>query len=261
VKTVIYYFSGTGNSLSAAKKIGGYLGETELVPIASLRGIPGDIVPVAEKVGIICPVYFAGLPAMVALFAGRLDLSAVRYVFSVITYGGGGAESTLAQLDTILRSRSGRGLSAGYFVKMPGNYILMYEPPGGEKLERILSEADNGIRKIAGEILQGKVQPLRRSFLWGLVHALMYSRFISRVHREDRKFTVNDECTACGTCVAVCPAKNIGIVDNKPVWQHRCELCCACIHNCPMQAIQAGTATEKRHRYRNPGVTVAELKG
>ena len=73
--------------------------------------------------------------------------------------------------------------------------------------------------------------------------------------------TVNDTCTSCGTCVAICPAKNIELVEGKPVWQHHCELCCGCIHNCPVQAIQAGAKTEKRLRYRNPSVTIAELKG
>jgi hypothetical protein len=76
---------------------------------------------------------------MVASFAGRLDLSRSRYVFSVLTYGGSGGESALAQLDGILRQKSGRGLSAGWIVKMPGNYILMYEPPTGKKRETILA--------------------------------------------------------------------------------------------------------------------------
>ena len=36
MKTTIYYFSGTGNSLSAARKIAALLGDTDLTPIASL---------------------------------------------------------------------------------------------------------------------------------------------------------------------------------------------------------------------------------
>ena len=45
MKTVIYYFTGTGNSLAAARKIAGALGETELVPIASLADTPGAVTP------------------------------------------------------------------------------------------------------------------------------------------------------------------------------------------------------------------------
>jgi flavodoxin len=58
VKTILYYFSGTGNSLAAAKKIAAALGDCELVSIASLAKTSGDIVPQAERVGIISPVYF-----------------------------------------------------------------------------------------------------------------------------------------------------------------------------------------------------------
>ena len=76
MKTIIYYFTGTGNSLAVAKKIAAALGDCELVPIASLQKTNGDIVPQADRVGIVCPVYFSGLPVMVDSFAQRLDLSA-----------------------------------------------------------------------------------------------------------------------------------------------------------------------------------------
>jgi flavodoxin len=53
MKTIIYYFSGTGNSLAAARKISAILGECELVPIASLQEYQGDIHPYGVRVGIV----------------------------------------------------------------------------------------------------------------------------------------------------------------------------------------------------------------
>ncbi|NLD57360.1 MAG: 4Fe-4S ferredoxin, partial [Methanomicrobiales archaeon] len=53
---------------------------------------------------------------------------------------------------------------------------------------------------------------------------------------------------------------NITLVEEKPVFSHHCEVCCACIHACPVQAIQAGSQTGNRQRYRNPNVTLADLK-
>ncbi len=82
MKTIIYYFTGTGNSLAAAKKIAALLGDCELVPIASLQDIPGAITTEADRIGIVCPVYDAGIPVIVAEFAGRLNLPCrvrVRY--------------------------------------------------------------------------------------------------------------------------------------------------------------------------------------
>jgi ferredoxin len=260
VKTILYYFSGTGNSLAAAKKIAAALGDCELVSIASLAKTSGDIVPQAERVGIISPVYFSGLPLMVAAFAAHLDPAAGTYVFAVITHGGGGESAALRQLDSILRKRHGRGLDAGFGIAMPGNYILMYESPKGKEQEEILAKADAEIAVITVPVSMCERRELPSSLIARLLYTLIYPWFASHVHTDDKKFTVNDRCTSCGTCAAVCPADNIEMIDGKPVWKHRCELCCGSIHLCPVQAIQAGSGTEKRLRYRNPSVTVAELK-
>nr|WP_321353045.1 EFR1 family ferrodoxin [uncultured Methanoregula sp.] len=261
MKTIIYYFTGTGNSLDAAKKIAAGLGDCELVPIASFRETAGDIVAAADRVGIVCPVYFSGLPLMVASFAGRLDHAAAKYVFATVTHGGGGASAAIVQLDRILRARQGRGLDAGFGIAMPGNYILMYDSPAGKKQEEILAKADEEIAGITGPVLRCEKRDLPSAIVPRVLYALIYPWFRSHVHTGDKKFSVTDRCTSCGTCVAVCPADNIGLVEGKPVWKHRCELCCGCIHACPVQAIQAGPGTEKRLRYRNPSVTLTELKG
>jgi ferredoxin len=143
---------------------------------------------------------------------------------------------------------------------MPGNYILMYGSPAGEKRDRILTAADAELDAIAGRIGAGERVTLPYAPLLRLARAIVYPRFRSRVHGEDRTFTVTEACTSCGTCARVCPAENITMVDGRPVWNHRCELCCGCIHLCPVEAIQARKATEGRQRYRNPSVGVAELE-
>jgi len=260
MKTAMYYFTGTGNSLAVAKKICAGLADCSLTPVASVAGTCGPVVPAAGRVGIICPVYFAGLPAMVARFAKRLDLSNAGYTFAVVTFGGGGATSALRQLDGALLKGAGRGLDAGFAVKMPGNNVLLYGPPSPKKRYRIFAAAEGEIAAIVRQVDAGLSPPLPHALFPQLLHALLYPRFIRSVHGADRQFSVSDACTSCGTCVSVCPAGNIRLADKKPVWQHKCELCCACIQLCPAGAIQAGKKTEKRGRYRNPAVTVAELK-
>jgi formate hydrogenlyase subunit 6/NADH:ubiquinone oxidoreductase subunit I len=260
MKTILYYFTGTGNSLAAARTLAAVLGDCTLVPIASLDPAGGVIVPQADRVGILCPVYFAGLPVMVAGFAARLDLSRAKYSFAVVTYGGSGGSSALRQLDDILTARNGRGLDAGFPVKMPGNYILMYGSPAGTKREKMLAMAGEQLAEIARAVSQCGKQKLPSSLFAGLIHALAYPRFASHVHEDDRKFTVSAACTSCGTCARICPAANIELVEGRPVWLHHCELCCGCIHLCPVGAIQAGGKTENRVRYRNPSVTLQELE-
>ena len=260
MKTVVYYFTGTGNSLAVAEGLSGALGDCELVPIASARETSGTVKPGADRVGIACPVYFFGLPALVADFAARLDPTGVPYIFAVVTMGGSGGSAALRQLDGILRRRGGgRELDAGFMVKMPGNYILMYESPMGGRQEQILAEADRQVKEIAGKVGRGHHEKLPWSAVASLVHHVMYPRFIAGVHEADRRFTVDERCTSCGVCAEVCPVGNIRLEAGRPAWQHRCEQCLACIHLCPTQAIQAGPETEKRKRYRHPGVKVASL--
>ena len=261
MKTVLYYFTGTGNSLSVAGDLCRGLGDCEQVSIAGAGEAPGRISPEAERIGIVTPVYFFGLPSLVAVFAGRLDLARARYVFAVATMGGSGGSAALRQLDGILRrGNAGRGLDAGFTVRMPGNYILMYGPPEGTKQEEILRAAGRRVEEIADLVNRGHRSGLSWSPLASLVHRVMYPRFIAGVHEADRKFTVDDRCTSCGLCAEVCPAGNLELEAGRPVWLHRCEQCMACIQLCPAGAIQAGPKTGGRARYRHPAVPVEALK-
>lgn len=260
MKTIIYYFTGTGNSLAVAKKIAAALGECTLVPISSVQKTNDDIVPDAERAGIVCPVYFSGLPLMVATFAEHLDRKAVDYVFTVVTHGGGGGSAALRQFDDILRKRQGRGIDAGFSVTMPGNYILMYDSPERGKQEEILAKADKEISGITGLVMKCEKHMNPSSLITRVLYILLYPRFTSHVHDSDKKFFADENCTSCGICASVCPAGNIELADGKPVWKHHCELCCGCIHLCPAGAIQAGPKTAKRKRYHNPSITLGELK-
>ena len=59
MKTVLYWFSGTGNSLMIAKTIAAELGGAEMVPM--LRADRAADV-VAERVGLVFPVYGRRVP-------------------------------------------------------------------------------------------------------------------------------------------------------------------------------------------------------
>jgi ferredoxin len=197
---------------------------------------------------------------MVEEFAKKLDLSRTRYVFGVVTFGGNGSAPTLRQLDGLLRTTHDRGLDAGFSVKMPGNYIFLYGSPAGEKQVRLLESADREITEMIPLIERCEHHNLPHSLIGWLLHAVAYPWFMGHARTEDRKFTVTDACTSCGTCAKTCPAKNILMVGNRPAWQHHCEVCCRCIHICPAQAIQAGSKTTGRQRYRNPSVSIADFE-
>jgi Pyruvate/2-oxoacid:ferredoxin oxidoreductase delta subunit len=259
MKTIIYYFTGTGNSLAAAKKIAAVLGDCELVPIASLKDTTGDIVPAADRVGIIAPVYDFGLPAIVAEFLKRLDLRTAGYTFCVLTMGGIGA-SALHQAESIVEKKNGRPLDAAWVVRMVGNFVPLYSPPEGAKKEKALARADGTIQDIAGMIDNGiMVRPKIAPFS-SLLKRLMYSGFMRQIHEADKKFVADEHCTRCGTCSRVCPVQNIIMVEEKPEWQHHCQLCMACLNLCPEKAIQWTEKTKNRGRYRHPDLKIADMK-
>ena len=76
----ICYFTGTGNSLYVAKRIGG-----ELYPISQLMR-QHEIIIKDDAVGIVCPVYAGEMPMMVRDFLSKAKIE-TEYFFIVYTYG------------------------------------------------------------------------------------------------------------------------------------------------------------------------------
>ena len=64
MKTTIYYFSGTGNSLKIARDIAEKLEECELIPIAKVWQ-QDQLASTSKNVGFIFPLYYFGLPKIV----------------------------------------------------------------------------------------------------------------------------------------------------------------------------------------------------
>jgi ferredoxin len=260
MKTVIYYFTGTGNSLRVAKGLCEALGDCTIEAIASLQGLPGStITPSAERVGIVCPVYFGGIPAIVARFLERLDVQDTTYIFAALTLGGHGT-SALVLIDRIMEEQHNRGLDAGFLVRMPGNYIRMYSAVTGEKRTALVNEAEDRIKEIANAIRSCRTIPVPGGIVSTLLLRFMYPRFLRTAKEADREMSADDRCTACGTCVEVCPVGNIALEGNRPVWRHACEQCMACIQLCPKEAIQIGKKTKARARYRHPALSIEDMK-
>jgi ferredoxin len=254
--TTIYWFSGTGNSLALAREIARTLEDARLVPIASLGPDP---VTVDGDFGLVCPVYFYGLPLVVREFLARVDARSAPYAFCVL--GAGGFPGWAATQARRLGRRAGKSFDAVHSVVMPGNYIAMYDVRGGDARERILGAARDDAKRIAAAVRNRTGRSQRGgSPLSALLYATFGGWFRRTCRGLDAKFVATDACTGCGACARVCPVRNIELVDGRPRWHHRCEQCFACIHWCPAAAIQIrGRPTAKRERYHHPEVSLEDM--
>ena len=148
MKTNLFYFSATGNSLVVARDI------AEGIPDAKIYSIPdvidGEIDLDADNIGIIYPVYFAGLPRIVSDFIKSIDPKKVKYLFVVCTFGGFAAGSLLMAEEQL--KAAGIPMNAGYYVPMPGNYIVKYGAYKKEKQEKMFRNEKNSVGSIIEDV-------------------------------------------------------------------------------------------------------------
>lgn len=259
MKTKIFYFTGTGNSLSVAKGIGNELEDAELVSIpAVVNGNIGFNIPV---IGIVFPVYMWGMPKMVVDFVQKLEINKDQYVFAVATCAGQPGE-TLVQLQKLLQTM-GADLQAGFAVKEASNTIqkdnfFIKTAMLIEKNSKITRSGKERISEIV-EVIKNKKEhePETSSALLNKFGSFVYGMAIGRINTMGQ-FWADEKCSMCLNCQQICPSSNIETVNDKPHWNQNCEFCQACIQWCPKEAIHIKNEDLKR-RYHNPEIKVKDM--
>ena len=256
---MIFYFSGTGNSLWVAKRLSERYNEM-LMPIAGELMKPIDSqcyeVRTDEKIFFVYPVHSWGLPVLVYRFLESFALKNYtnQSVYAVCTCG-----DECGYTDSIMRRQLRKksiSLTGIYSIKMPNNYILMkgfgVDPKEIEKVK--LDEAPLQLEKIMDLIDSGEYDNnlyITGNFPW-LKSRIIYP-FFSKYAIGRNSFYATVNCTKCGLCARICPTKTIKIKkDSYPSWDNTCIQCTACIHRCPVRAIEYGKVTQDQGRYCHP---------
>lgn len=247
----IYYFSSTGNSLTVARRIADRLGSCDVRSMA-VKSAPGPVGGPGRRIGFVFPVYYGGMPRLVEGFVRELDILPDTYCFAFATYGAF-AMDTLGMLEDILKEK-GLSLSYGAGARMPGNYIVKYQAFSSKTIGRLLPIALLAADALAAEVAEGISRPAARKLK--LLSRLSNQKALRNdIAGWDEAFQVSARCIGCGLCEKVCPADNIRLLEGRPVWQHHCEHCVACVQWCPVEAIEYGNKTAGRRRYRFPGLS------
>jgi ferredoxin len=257
MKNIIYYFSGTGNSLKLAKDLAKELDDAQLIDIATVKD---QNKVTAKSIGIVFPVYIWGLPLIVKRFVEQLEIPADAYLFAIANYGGFPGATNL-QLRKILHQK-GNKLAAAWGITMPGNYTPMYGAISLDRQQKMFKKAKEKIVKIAKDVTAKKKGPIKKNFFlvnW-IFSGLIYGYSARYIPQMAKDFWLNDKCNGCAVCAQICPVENIEMKDGKPVWAEKCEQCLACLQWCPQEAIEFGKKTPGRKRYRHPDIKMQELQ-
>jgi ferredoxin len=214
-----------------------------------------------DKLGIVFPAYYMRMPGMFERFIGKLTNLKNTYIFSIVTVGGISGR-VLDRFSEAISMRDGK-LAAGFVVRMPANYIDSADAMPLFLQRRMFHKWRKKADKIADYVRNG------RSGLKEKFNPLMTRLFSKSIDKQyligglspdiDKNFWADDKCDGCGNCVKICPVQNIKMVNEKPVWQHHCEKCLACIQWCQKQAIQFKNVTMKRKRYHHPDVKILDM--
>jgi len=252
---MIFHFSGTGNSLWVAETVAAAFSD-KLVAMADFSDgdeITPPVFDVAqdERIGFVFPVHSWGVPWLVRKFIEQLHLNSYtkQLIYGIFTYGdecGYTREMFLGLLEN-------RGFNCRhvYSVQMPNTYIAF---PGfdidGEELQKkkkrnaaiLLPMIIDAIRSDA------PVEAYKKGSFPFLKSRIIYPLFC-KYAMSGKPFRTTCFCTSCGLCEKICPTKNIKIIKRRPVWGNRCTQCLACIHRCPVRAIEYGNRTQNKGRY------------
>lgn len=286
MQTQVFYFSGTGNTLSMAREISQKIG-ADLVSISEIVKTHKNYF-CAEKVVIVFPSYLAalsGFPLVVGKFVKAVDNISDITLFAVCNCGGYesvNALPSLHRLRQIIQSCGGK-LYAEYSLRMPMNN-LDYDHipiPINENHEDIIRKSKVKIDRICSYIINDKKTRYKvvKDFFF-LIMKPMYLLMLPAIMKElkerahepansglqyyelmpltDKSIIIDDKCNGCGICAKICPVDNIMIVNEKPEFQHRCEICFACDEWCPTNSIHHWSRANGA-KYHHPEVGIKDI--
>ncbi len=250
---MVFYFTGTGNSLYAAKM----LNSSPISIPQVLKG--GSLDFEAERIGVVCPVYGHEMPAMVKEFLRKAAFH-TDYLYVVLTYGRRHANA----VELAEKALESAGKKADYITTllMADNFLPVFDMAEEVKLDK---GVEWQLRKIREDIGAKKREHQKVTCQDREAH----KSYLAMVHQQPETvwadFDFTDRCVGCGICAKVCPAGCVRVENQRALRTgDHCQACYACVQACPKGAIQVKEIMGLREknptaRYRNEHISLSEI--
>lgn len=270
-KTILFYFTGTGNSLAVARKIANRVENSIVLPMINCN--PSDyICEETTMIGLIYPVHMNAVPWRVTEFVKTLKLVENCYLFAVATHGGipGLAGANLYKLakDSQLKldayfeieaiNNTPKGVAPKPLMRLNWEQDIMPEKVA-KMMVRIEEELDDILKDIQvhnNGLLLKSASKCKGFNYWFMSQVWK----MSENSKPKLSFLLDESCTGCGLCEKLCTTRRIKMDNGKPKWVGEvCHYCYACFNYCPVQAIGVKHYTKKLGRYHHPEISAEDL--
>ncbi|MCQ2513167.1 MAG: EFR1 family ferrodoxin [Lachnospiraceae bacterium] len=244
---MIIYFSGTGNSKYIADRLDDILDEDFIHLNYRIKNSIKHRVEDDQYVFVV-PTYAWRIPKLVTKWIQETELTENAKAWFVMNCGDGIGNAD--HYNQKLCRQKGLQYMGTAKIRMPENYIAMFNAPNPEQAQRIIDAANPIIDEAGRMILEGEPFPAPEKKLfsdWFL--SAIINPFFYRFCVKAKDFRVGEACNGCGLCVRLCPLNNIHIQEGKPEWEKDCTHCMACICHCPEETIEYGKISVGKPRY------------
>jgi len=248
----IYFFTGTGNSYLAAKKITKTLEQNGcVVNLLDLAKAEPEKTDLSKTIGIFFPVACWNTYPFVRRFIGKLPKAAGTEVFVCSTMGGSSLKAA-ANIGNMLASKGYSVIGTKGFV-MPNNFIGVKNE---QKNADIREKAYLKMESFALDLVNGAAKPEYTNVFFkfcflitGLITGMWERKFSQKMMRFN---IVKEKCIKCRLCVDICPVQNISMQEYPAFDGNKCQFCMRCISYCPANAISK-IFINKTYRALNAG--------
>lgn len=256
-KAIIFYFTGTGNSLYVAKELAKSFKQADIVAIPKALDMKDYNYEEYSKIGFVIPLYFMGMIPLVKDFLDKIYIPNAEYIFSIVTRASTKG-LVFTEINKSLRKK-GKNLSYGKYISFPDSYIRWAEARNKDVQEKLFNDAEKQLEIINKEIMDEERVVEKEGIILNTTSSVVSKFWLKTLPTKNKTFKSNNDCIQCGICIKVCPAKNIKLEDKVIRWGEKCQDCMACIQSCSKKAIYFNGKTKNRRRYKNPNISLEEL--